>query len=207
MVNFIQTFITKVTISISISHSFLSWVAIYTLRPPMAYLSHSLYDMLGLAPSMNVLCWGRHDFQISFSNRDTSRNAWNRDYRSFVVDMGILSNNTKVLSQECLMTFCSLTKYIDNPPPAGLYTDPLPFFLLPTSTFYRLMRGSTRTFATDVPCWQGTLTPPDIWSRPIWDLYMFYLLRPILFPYLYFFRTIHFKHPSVLSQFCFLYGN
>ena len=37
-----------------------------------------------------------------------------------------------------------------------------------------------RTFATDEACWQGTLTPPDTWSRPIWDLHMFCLLRPIL---------------------------
>ena len=27
------------------------------------------------APRMDVLSWGRRDFQISFSNRDTSRNA------------------------------------------------------------------------------------------------------------------------------------
>ena len=42
--------------------------------------------------------------------------------------------------------------------------------------------GFHRTFATGVACWQGTLTPPDTWSRPIWDLHMFYLLSPILFP-------------------------
>ena len=60
---------------ISISQLFRSLAAIYHLRPPMASLSHSLYDMPGLAPLMNVLFQGRHDFQISFSNRDTSRNA------------------------------------------------------------------------------------------------------------------------------------
>ena len=62
--------------------------------------------------------------------------------------------------------------------------------------------GFHESFAMDVACQQGTLTPPDTWSRPIWDLHMFYLLRPILFPTLYFSRTIHFKHPSVPSQFC-----
>ena len=62
-----------------------SWVAIYQLRPPMASLSHSLYEMPGLATDMTILFWGRHDFQISFSNRDTLRNviAWNRPWRSF----------------------------------------------------------------------------------------------------------------------------
>ena len=45
---------------------FRSWVAIPHLRPPMASLFRSLYDMPGLAPRMNVLFWGRRDFQISF---------------------------------------------------------------------------------------------------------------------------------------------
>ena len=63
--------------------------------------SHSLYDMPGLAPRMKVLFWGRHEFQKSFSNRDASRNTWNRHWRSFMVDTEILSNNTKFLSNEC----------------------------------------------------------------------------------------------------------
>ena len=40
----------------------------------------------------------------------------------------ILLNNTKFLSHECLMTFCSLAKYNENPPPIRLYTDPWPFY-------------------------------------------------------------------------------
>ena len=93
--------------------------------------------------------------------------------KKFLVDTGILSNNTKFLSNECLMTFCILTKYNDT--------------FLQNSTFYRFMRGFHRKLATGVACWQGTLTPPNTWSRPIWDLHMVYLLRPILFPNLYFF--------------------
>ena len=41
----------------------------------MAFLFRNLYDMPGLAPRMDVLSWGRRDFQISFSNRDTSRKS------------------------------------------------------------------------------------------------------------------------------------
>ena len=93
-VNFILPFMTNVTISLSISQIFRSWETIYQLRPPMAYSSHSLYSMPWLAPRMDVLFWERHDFQISFSNRDTSKNAWNRHWRSLMVDTGILSNNT-----------------------------------------------------------------------------------------------------------------
>ena len=42
----------------------------------------------------------------------------------FFVDKGILSNNTKFLFYECLMSFCSLMKYNNNPPPIILYTNP-----------------------------------------------------------------------------------
>ena len=111
-------------LNVRISQTFRSWVAIYQLRSPMASLSHSLYDMPGLAPRMDVLFWGRHGFQISFSNRDTSRNAWNRHSRSFMVDTGILSNNMRFLFHECSMTFCSLTKYNNNSLPIRLYTNP-----------------------------------------------------------------------------------
>ena len=102
-VNFTLPFMTNVTISISTSQSFRSWVAIFQPRPPMASLFRSLYGMPGLAPRMDVLSWGRRDFQISFSNRDTSRNAWNRHWGSFMVDTGILSNNMKFPSHKCYM--------------------------------------------------------------------------------------------------------
>ena len=39
---------------------------------------------------------------------------------------------------------------------------------VPYTTVYRIVRGFHRTFATGVACRQGTLTPPDTWSRPFW---------------------------------------
>ena len=66
------------TISISILQNFRSWIATSNLRPPMAFLSHNSSDTPGLARLMNVLSWGRCDFPISFSDRDMSRNVWNR---------------------------------------------------------------------------------------------------------------------------------
>ena len=48
-------FTTNVTISTSISQTFRSWVAIFQLRQPMVFLSHSSYGMPGLAPLMKVL--------------------------------------------------------------------------------------------------------------------------------------------------------
>ena len=79
----------------------LSWVAIFQPRPQMGSLFGSLYGMPVLAPRMDVLSWGRRDFQISFSNRDTSRNVWNRHLGGFMVDTGILSNNMKFPSHKC----------------------------------------------------------------------------------------------------------
>ena len=46
---------TIVTISTSTSQTFRSWVAIFHLRQPMVFLSHSSYGMPGLAPLMNIL--------------------------------------------------------------------------------------------------------------------------------------------------------
>ena len=102
---------------------------------------------------------------ISFSNRDTSRNAWNRHWGSFMVDTGILSNNMKFPSHKCLMTFFDLTIYNDNPLLIRLCTE---------LDFLPNLSGFHRTFALGVACRQGTLTPPDTWSCPIWDLQMFF---------------------------------
>ena len=48
------------------------------------------------------------------------------------------------------------------------YTMTTPYWsdFVPNSTFYRILRGFHRTFATGVACRKGTLTPPDTWSRP-----------------------------------------
>ena len=48
------------------------------------------------------------------------------------------------------------------------YTMTTPYWsdFVPNSTFYRILSGFHRTFATGLACRQRTLTPPDIWSRP-----------------------------------------
>ena len=48
------------------------------------------------------------------------------------------------------------------------YTMTTPYWsdFVPNSTFYRILSGFHRTLATGVACRQGTLTPPDTWSRP-----------------------------------------
>ena len=107
-------FTTNVTISTSISQSFHSWVAIFHLRQPMVFLSHSSYGMPGLAPLMNVLFKGRRDFHLSSSDRDMSWTVWNRPSGSLMVDMGISSNIMKSPSPKFYMTFWDMTIYNDT---------------------------------------------------------------------------------------------
>ena len=71
------------------------------LRRPMAFLFLSLYETPGRASRMNVLFLGPGDIPVSYSNRDTTWNAWNRHSGSFMVDTGILFRNMKSPSHEC----------------------------------------------------------------------------------------------------------
>ena len=163
---------TNVTISISTSQIFRSWVAIFQLHPHMVSLFRSLYDMPGLAPRMDVLSWWRRDFQMGFSNRVTSRNAWDRHWGSFMVDMGILSNNMKFPSHKCWVTFWDLTIYNDNPLLIRLCTE---LDLLPNSEWFPWGFCDGCSIPTGDACSSGHLVPS------LWDLHMFYLLRPVLF--------------------------
>ena len=154
---FTLPFITNVTILISTSQIFRTWVAIFQPRSPMASLFRSLYDMPGFAPRMDVLSWGRRDFQISFWNRDTPRNAWNLHWGSFMVNTGILST---------IWSFpLTNVKWHSVTWPYKMTTPYWPDFVR-NWTFYRILRGFHKTFATGVACRQGTLTPPGTWSRP-----------------------------------------
>ena len=70
--------------------------------------------LMELAPRMNVLYWGPGDFPVSYTNRDTSQNAWNRHLGSFMVDnygdliqqyevsLSRMLNDILILDQQCL---------------------------------------------------------------------------------------------------------
>ena len=108
-------FTTSVTMSLSISQTFLSWLAIFHLRQPMVCLSNNSYGMPGLAPLMNVLIWERRDFHVSFSGKDLSGSVWGRPSGSSMVDMGISSNIIKslFLFLTCCVTFWDMIGYSD----------------------------------------------------------------------------------------------
>ena len=98
---------------------------------------------------------------VSYSNRDTSWNTWNRHSGSLTVDTGILFSNIKSPSHECLMTFWPLTNS-DFPTNQTSHQ----FYYLDTELgLHRIMSGFHGAFATGVTCQQGTLTLLDTWCR------------------------------------------
>ena len=123
------------------------------------FFFYSVYYIPGPAARMDILFWGRRDFQISFFNRHTSRNAWKRHWGSVMVDTGILCSPLMNVKWHSVTWPNTLTTHY--------WSDFIQSrTLLPNSTFYRILRGFNRTFATGVTCLPGMLTPPDTWSRP-----------------------------------------
>ena len=69
-----------------------------------------------------------------------------------------------------------------HPPLIGHYTKFWPLLiwtLLPNLTFYLIVQGFHRTYATGAACQQRTLTPPDTWSCPTLGLACVLMSRPI----------------------------
>ena len=69
-----------------------------------------------------------------------------------------------------------------HPPLIGHYTNfwqLLIWTLLPNLTFYLIVLGFHRTYATGAACQQRTLTPPDTWSCPTLGLACVLMSRPI----------------------------
>ena len=168
-------------ILISTSQTFRSWEVIFHLRQPMAFLSFNLYDTPGLAPRMNVLFWGPGDFPVSYLNRDTSWNAWNRHSGRF----GDLIQQYGVSLSRMLSKWHS-----DQIPPISW-----PWYRTWPSP---IMSGFHGAFVTArVPL----RTPGSV--PPLLDLLVLQLLRPDSsnLPCLY--STFHPEYPLVLSRFCF----
>ena len=79
-----------------------SWVAIFHLRPPITFLSHILYDMLGHVPDNGCFILRTRLFnKFLEQNRDISWAAGNSHWGSCMIDTGVLSINMKYPSHEC----------------------------------------------------------------------------------------------------------
>ena len=150
------------------------------LRPPMAFLSHNSSDTPGLAPLMNVLFWGRCDFPISFSGRDIKERL-KSSLRKFYGRYGDLTKQYEVPLSRMLHDILDDDHIQWHPPLIGHYTKfwPLIWTLLPNLTFYLIVKGFHRTYATGAACQQRTLTPPDTWSCPTFGLACVLMSRPI----------------------------
>ena len=99
-----------------------------------------------------------------------------------MVGTEILPNNMRSPSPECYTTFWMMTTYKWHPPLIGHHTNFWPLLiwtLLPNLTFYLIVQGFHRTYATGAACQQRTLTPPDTWSCPTLGLACVLMSRPI----------------------------
>ena len=198
MVNFTLPSTTDEMISISTSQTFRSWVVMFHLHLPMTFSFLILYDTPGLAPHMNVLFWEPDDFPVSYSNRDTSWNAWNPQSGSFMVDTGILFSNMKSPSRECWMTFWPLTNS-DFPTDQTFHQFN---YIYTQFDLHRITSGVHGTVATGVACQQGTLNLPNTCFRPPFrDLLVLQLLRPHSSNLPCLNSTLHIEYPLVLSKY------
>ena len=121
------------TISISISQIFRSWVAIFQPRPPIASLSRSLYDMPGLAP------------RILRATRLSNK----------LLEQGYVKESLKSSIQEVLWSIQGSYQTIWSFPLTNVkwhsmtspYTMTTPYWsdFVPNSTFYRILIGFHRT--------------------------------------------------------------
>ena len=197
MVNFTLPLTINEMISISTSQNFRSLVVIFHLRQPMAFLSLNLYDTHGLTYRMNVLFWGPGDFPVSFSNRDTPWNAWNRHSWSLMVDTRILFSNMESPSKRMLNNILTLDQqWFAN------RLDISPFYDLDTSLTFTELKMVSMEYSQRV--WHASRerlafrTPGSV---PLFACALivearFLELAMSLLDFL-------FEYPLVLSRFCF----
>ena len=94
---------------------------------------------------------------------------------SFMVDMAISSNIMKSPSPKCYMTFWDMTYTMTPSIDQTLhqFANLLPnWTLIPNWPYYRILEVSIE-HCNGCASQQRTLTPPDTWSCPIWDLHLF----------------------------------
>ena len=125
---------------------------------------------------------------------------------------GIRQETLKIVIEKGLWTIQGFCKTIRRSPLTNVkwhyvtwpYTMTTPYWsnFVPNSTFYRILRGFRRTFATGVACRQGTFwTPSPVYLGLAYVL----LVETNPFPnFSLFFRIMFLEYPSALSRFCFV---
>ena len=182
-------------ISISNSQTFCSWLVIFHLRRPLAFLSLNLYDTPGLAPRMRAR---RLSSKLLKDGYLVER--LKSSFRKFYVRYGNLIQQYEVSLSRVLMTLWPLTN-------SDFLTDQTfhQFHDLDTELdLHRIISSFHETFATGVTSQLGTLTFPDSWFRPpFWDLLVLPLLKPDFPNLLCLYSAFNFEYPLVLSRFSF----
>ena len=118
-----------------------------------------------------------------------------------MVGTGILPNNMWFPLSRMLHDILDDDHIQWYPPLIGHYTNFWPLLiwtLLPNLTFYLIVQGFHRTYATGAACQQRTLTPPDTWSCPTLGLACVLMSRPISPWTCLVSGLLNFEHPSVL---------
>ena len=177
-VNFVLLFTTNVTISISILLTFRSWVATSHLRPPMAFLSHNSYHQCFILRAMRL--------SNKLLGQGYVKERLKSSVRKFYGRYGDLTKEYEVPLSRMLHDILDDDHIQWHPPLIGHYTNFWPLLIwtllliwIPNLTFYLIVQGFHRTYATGAACQQRTLTPPDTWFCPTLGLACVLMSRPI----------------------------
>ena len=148
----------------------------------MAFLSHNSSDTPGLAPLMNVFILRATRLSNKLLGQGCVKERLKSSLRKFYGRYGDLTKQYEVPLSRMLHDILDDDHIQWRPPLIGHYTHFWPLLiwtLLPNLTFYLIVQGFHRTYATGAACQQRTLTPPDTWSCPTLGLACVLMSRPI----------------------------
>ena len=146
----------------------------------MAFLSHNSSDTPGLAPECFILRAMRLSNKLL--GQGYVKERLKSSLRKFYGRYGDLTKQYEVPLSRMLHDILDDDHIQWHPPLIGHYTNFWPLLiltLLPNLTFYLIVQGFHRTYATGAACQQRTLTPPDTWSCPTLGLACVLMSRPI----------------------------
>ena len=145
----------------------------------------NLYDTPGLATQMVILFFGPCDFQVSYTNRDTSWNAWNRHSTNSTVLWSIRGSYWAIRNPANVKWHSDLLPVKVASQPIGLFTNFMTLILSLTFTEFQVLfmehlQGEWHTSRERLPFWKPL-------SVPFSDLLMLQLFRPVFpdLPFVY----------------------
>ena len=197
-----STSTTNEMIPISTSQTSRSWVVMFHLRRPMAFLSLNLYDMPGLVPRMNVFFFlrARRLFSKLRKQGYLLVKRLQSSFRKFHGRCGDLIQQYEVFLSRMLNEILTLDQLL-LPNRSDFLPISWPWYRTWPSPNYEWFPWSISN-GCDMPA--GNAYPSrHLVPSPFLDLLVLLLLRSdfsnLQCPY----STFHIEYPSVLSRFCF----